>query len=75
MLTTNIDATSEYHCFTTIGGLRRPSLLALDSQPVDYGEELSGAGSTIGNEKQRPVPRLSYYASGTPPPTSQGIII
>ena len=36
-----------------------------------WGGELPDSGCTIGDEKQRPVPRLSYHASGTPPPTSQ----
>ena len=36
------------------------------------GGGLSGAGSRIGNEKQRPVSRLSYHASGAAsPPTLQ----
>ena len=36
-------------------------------RPVGWGGELPDSGSTIGDEKQRPVPRLSYHASGTPP--------
>ena len=35
------------------------------------GGELPDSGSTIGDEKQRPVPRLSYHASGSPPPTQR----
>ena len=30
--------------------------------------QLSRTGSTIGNEKQPPVPRLSYHATVEPPP-------
>ena len=37
-------------------------------RPVGWTGELPDSGSTIGDEKQRPVPRLSYHASGTPPP-------
>ena len=36
-------------------------------RPVDWGRELPDSGSTIGDEKQRPVPRLLYHASGAPP--------
>ena len=34
---------------------------------VGWGGELPDSGSTIGDEKQRPGPRLSYHAIGTPP--------
>ena len=44
-------------------------------RPVGWGGNLTDSGSTIGDEKQRPVPRLSYHASGAPPPMSQRIII
>ena len=38
-------------------------------RPVGWGGgELPDSGSTIGDEKQRPVPRLSDQASGTRPP-------
>ena len=38
--------------------------------------QLSRTGSTIGNEKQPPVPRLSYHATvEPPPPTSQRLLI
>ena len=37
-------------------------------RPVGWGGELLDSGSTIRDEKQRPVPRLSYHASRTPPP-------
>ena len=34
-----------------------------------------GTGSTAGNEKQRPVSRLSYHASGAPPPNVAGCTV
>ena len=37
-------------------------------RPVGWGGKPPDSGSTIGDEKQRPVPRLSYHASGTPSP-------
>ena len=52
--------------FATIGGLGRQRLRVLVPRPVGWGGELPDSGSTIGDEKQRPVPRLSYHASGTP---------
>ena len=36
-------------------------------RPVGWGGKLADSGSTIGDEKKRAVPRLSYHASGTPP--------
>ena len=53
--------------FATIGGLGRQSLRVLVPPPVGLGGELPDCGSTIGDEKQRPVPRLLYHASGAPP--------
>ena len=53
--------------FSTIGGLGRPRLRLFEPRPVGWGGELPDSGSTIGNEKQRPVPRLSDHASGAPP--------
>ena len=39
-----------------------------EPRPVGWGENLSGSGSsTIGDEKQRLMPRLSCYASGASP--------
>ena len=35
------------------------------------GLELPGTGSTIGNESQRSVSRLSYHASGPPPDVAE----
>ena len=52
--------------FPTIGGLGRARLRLLEPRPVGWGKEIPGTGSTIGNESQRPVPRLSYPASGPP---------
>ena len=53
--------------FATIGGLGHQRLRVLVPRPVGWGGELPDSGSTIGDEEQRPVPRLSYHASGTPP--------
>ena len=53
--------------FATIGGLGRQRLRVLVPRPVGWGGELRDSGSTIGDEKQWPVPRLLYHASGTPP--------
>ena len=53
--------------FATIGGLGRQRLRVLVPRPVGWGGELPDSGSTIGDEKQRPVPRLSYHASGPHP--------
>ena len=36
-------------------------------RPVGWGGGLPDSGSTVGDEKQPPVPRLWYHASGTPP--------
>ena len=52
--------------FATIGGLGRQRLRVLVLRPVGWGGELPDPGSTIGDEKQRPVPRLSHHASGAP---------
>ena len=57
--------------FATIGGLARRRLRVLVPRPVGWVGELPDSGSTIGDEKQRPVPRLSYHASGTPPNVAQ----
>ena len=54
--------------FATIRGLGRQRLRVLVPRPVGWEGELPGSGSTIGDEKQRPVPRLSYHASGNPRP-------
>ena len=54
--------------FATIGGLGRQRLRVLVPRPVGWGGELSDSVRTIGDEKQRPVPRLLYRASGAPPP-------
>ena len=61
--------------FSTIGGLGRPRLRVVGTRPVSWGGGLSGTGSTMDNEKQRPVSRLSYDAGGASPPTPQRIII
>ena len=53
--------------FATIGGLGRQRLRMLVPRPVGWGGEFPDSGSTIGDEKQRPVPRLLYHARGTPP--------
>ena len=37
-------------------------------RPVGWEGEFPDSGSTIGDEKQRPVPRLLYHASGAPSP-------
>ena len=52
--------------FATIGGLGRRRLRVLVPRPVGLGGEVPASGSMI-DEKQRPEPRLSYHASGTPP--------
>ena len=52
--------------FSTIGGIGRQRLRVLVARPVGWGGELPDSGSTIGDEKQRLVPRLSCHASGTP---------
>ena len=54
--------------FAAIGSLGRQRLRVLVPRPVGWGGELPDSGSTIGDEKQRPVPRFSYHANGTPPP-------
>ena len=61
--------------FATIRGLGRQRLRMLEARPVGWGGEFSDSGDTIGDEKQRPVPRLSYHDSGAPPPTSQRLIM
>ena len=55
-------------------GSRSPETSCVSDPASRLGGELPDYGSTIGDEKQRPVPRLLYHASGTPPPTSQRII-
>ena len=43
----------------------------LEPRPVGWGGgELSDSGSTTGDEKQWPLPRLSFHASGAPPPNA-----
>ena len=37
-------------------------------RPVGWGGEFPDSGSTIGDETQRPVPRLLYHASQWSPP-------
>ena len=54
--------------FATIGGLGRQRLRVLVPRPVGWGGEVPDSVRTIGDEKQRPVPRLAHHASGTPPP-------
>ena len=53
--------------FAAIGDPGRQRLRVLVPRPVGWGGELPDSGSTIGDEKQWPMPRLSYHASGTPP--------
>ena len=48
-------------------GSRSPEIACVRAPASRPGGELPDSGSTIGDEKQRPVPRLSYHASGTPP--------
>lgn len=48
-------------------GLGRPRLRLFEPRAVGWGRELFGTDITIGNEKQLPVPRFSYDASGAPP--------
>lgn len=43
----------------------RSSRATFDRAPVSWlGREDPGAGITVGDEKQRPPPRLSYHATG-----------
>ena len=53
--------------FATIGGLGRQRLRVLVPGPIGWGGGAPGSGSTIGDKKRRPEPRLSYHAGGTPP--------
>ena len=55
-------------------GSRSPETACVSAPTSRLGVEFPDSGSTIGDEKQRPVPRLLYHASGAPPPTSQRII-
>ena len=48
-------------------GSRSPETACVSAPASRLGGELPDSGSTIGDEKQRPVPRLSYHASGIPP--------
>ena len=48
-------------------GLGRQRLRVLVPRPVGCGGELPDSGSTTGDEKQRPVPRLSYPTVEPPP--------
>ena len=48
-------------------GSRSPETACASAPAGRLGGELPDSGSTIGDEKQRPVPRLLYHASGTPP--------
>ena len=59
----SIDATSE---LGVVNGLL-PETACVSAPASRLGGELPDSVSTIGDEKQRPVPRLSYHASGTPP--------
>ena len=48
-------------------GSRSPETACVSAPPSRLGGEFPDSGSTIGDEKQRPVPRLLCHASGTPP--------
>ena len=51
-----------------LGGGGDPGYWQYDRQRESaVGAAAPGTGSTIGNESQRSVPRLSYHASGSPP--------
>ena len=49
-------------------GSRSPETACVSASASRLGGEFPDSGSTIGDEKQRPVSRLLYHASGTPPP-------
>ena len=55
---------------TTIAGFGRPRPRMLEPRPVGWEGRLSGSGSTleVGDEKQRPLPRLSCV---TPSPSQR----
>ena len=48
-------------------GSRSPETACVSAPASRLGGEFPDSGSTIGNEKQWPVTRLLYHASGTPP--------
>ena len=50
-----------------MGGLGLQRLRVIVTRPVGWGGQFTDSGSTIADEKQRPVPQLSYHANGPPP--------